>query len=76
LTFLTWETLTVAYTTSSIALGIMWPHKPHHYVKVGIPSGGGIPYPLLNTTVLLNGCLWNLVLAVRSSWRRQNSRVA
>jgi hypothetical protein len=19
----------------------MWPHKPHHYVKVGIPSGGG-----------------------------------
>jgi hypothetical protein len=20
--------------------GIMWPHKPHHYVKVGIPSVG------------------------------------
>jgi hypothetical protein len=41
LTCLAWEALPVAYDTASIALGIMWPHKPHHYVKVGIPSGRG-----------------------------------
>jgi hypothetical protein len=40
LTCLTWEALPVANATASIALGIMWPHKPHHYVKVGVPSGG------------------------------------
>jgi hypothetical protein len=40
LTCLAWETLPVAYATASIALGIMWPHNPHHYVKVGIPSRG------------------------------------
>jgi hypothetical protein len=34
-----WEALPVAYATASIALRIMWPHKPHHCVKVGIPSG-------------------------------------
>jgi hypothetical protein len=33
---LAWEALPVAYATASIALGIRWPHKPHHYVKVGI----------------------------------------
>jgi hypothetical protein len=42
LTSLAWEALPIAYATASIALGIMWPHKPHHYVKVGIPSGGYI----------------------------------
>jgi hypothetical protein len=36
LTCLAWEALPVAYATASIALGIMRPHKPHHYVKVGI----------------------------------------
>jgi hypothetical protein len=41
LTCLACEALPVAYATASIALGIMWPHKPHHYVKVGIPWGGG-----------------------------------
>jgi hypothetical protein len=40
LTCLAWEALPVAYATASIALGIMWPRKPHHYVKVAIPSGG------------------------------------
>jgi hypothetical protein len=40
LTCLAWEALPVAYATASIALGIIRPHKPHHYVKVGIPSGG------------------------------------
>ena len=37
-TCLAWEALPVAYATASIALRIMWPHKSHHYVKVGIPS--------------------------------------
>jgi hypothetical protein len=41
LTCLAWEALPVAYATASIALRIMWPHKPHHYVKVGTFSGGG-----------------------------------
>jgi hypothetical protein len=40
LTCLAWEVLPVSYTTASIALGFTWPHKPHHYVKVGILSGG------------------------------------
>jgi hypothetical protein len=40
-TCLAWEALTVAYATAGIAVGIMWPHKPHHYIKVGIPSWGG-----------------------------------
>jgi hypothetical protein len=40
LTCLAWEALPVAYAAASIALGIMWPHKPHHCVKVGIPSDG------------------------------------
>ena len=47
LTCLALEALPVAYATASIALRIMWPHKPHHYVKVGIPSGG-----------MLSGTLW------------------
>jgi len=38
LTCLAWEALPVAYATASIALRIMWPHKPHHYVKVGTPN--------------------------------------
>jgi hypothetical protein len=41
LTCLAWKALPVAYATASIALGFMWPRKPHRYVKVGIPSGGG-----------------------------------
>jgi hypothetical protein len=42
LTCLAWEALTVAYATASIAVGIMWPHKPHHYVKVGILLMGSL----------------------------------
>ena len=30
-----------SFTTASTALRIIWPHKPHHYVKVGIHSVGG-----------------------------------
>jgi hypothetical protein len=29
---------TSSYASASIALRIIWPRKPHHYVKVGIPS--------------------------------------
>jgi hypothetical protein len=44
LTCLAWEALPVAHATASIALGIMWPHKPNNYVKVRIPSGGTLLY--------------------------------
>jgi hypothetical protein len=40
LTCLAWEALPVAYATTSVALGIIWPHKPRYCAKVGIPSGG------------------------------------
>jgi hypothetical protein len=43
-TCLAWETLPVAHATASIALGILWPHKPRHYAKLGIPSGGILSY--------------------------------
>ena len=59
LTCLAWEALPVAYTTTSIALRIMWPHKPHHYVKVGTPSGAFISVTVL---YFLESCvlpLWN-----------------
>jgi hypothetical protein len=29
-----------SYATAGIALRIIWPRKPHHYLKVGIPSVG------------------------------------
>jgi hypothetical protein len=32
--------LASGYTTASIALRILWPHKPHHYVKVRITLRG------------------------------------
>ena len=31
-----------SYATASLALRIIWPHKPHHYVKVGTCSGGPV----------------------------------
>jgi hypothetical protein len=31
---------TSRYATAGIALSIIWPNKPNHYVKVGIPTGG------------------------------------
>jgi hypothetical protein len=44
---------------ASIALGIMWPHKPHHYVKVGIPSGGGRPMFIYDNSSL--DSTWNKI---------------
>jgi hypothetical protein len=32
---------TSSYATASIALRIIGPHKPHHYIKVGAPLVGG-----------------------------------
>jgi hypothetical protein len=29
-----------SYATAGLAVRIIWPHKPHHYVEVGTPSGG------------------------------------
>jgi hypothetical protein len=31
---------TSSYATAGLALRVIWPHKPHHYVKVETPSGG------------------------------------
>jgi hypothetical protein len=61
LTCLAWEILPVAYATASIALGIMWQHKPQHYVKVGIPSEGWA------TTSFFNSVLeWKFAFAVEA----------
>jgi len=60
LTCLAWKALPVAYATASIALRIMWPHKPHHYVKVGTPSGGFILKPI---SILLS----HLILRLQST---------
>jgi len=35
-----------SYATAGLALRIIWPHKPHHYVKAEIPAGGN------NSTVI------------------------
>jgi hypothetical protein len=41
---------TSSCATTSIALRIIWPHKPHHYVKVGMTLGG------LTTLINKNFC--------------------
>jgi hypothetical protein len=33
---------TSSYATAGIALRVIWPHKPHHYVKVETPSEGSL----------------------------------
>jgi hypothetical protein len=38
---------TSSYATAGIALRVIWPHKPHHYVKVKTPSGD-LKYSLRN----------------------------
>jgi hypothetical protein len=40
LTCLARKALSVTHATTSIALGIIWPYKFHHYTKLGIVSGG------------------------------------
>jgi hypothetical protein len=51
-------------TTATIALGIIWPHKPHH-VKVGIPSAGCNSYR--NVSIFTN--IRNKTLHFRSIFR-------
>jgi hypothetical protein len=41
LTCLAWEALSVAYATASIALGIMWPHKPPPPLRQSRDTFGG-----------------------------------
>jgi len=48
---------TSSHTTASIGLWIMWPHKPHHYIKVEIPSVGSHKIQILfvfESYVILN----------------------
>jgi hypothetical protein len=33
---------TSSYATAGVALRVFWSRKPHHYVKVETPSGGGL----------------------------------
>jgi hypothetical protein len=40
-----------SYTTAGLALWIIWPHKPHHYIKVETPSGGILQLVNINTTL-------------------------
>jgi hypothetical protein len=76
LTCLAWEALPVAYATTSIALEIMWPHKPHHYVKVGIPSGGSNVFnysnikdkPRRKTVILLAEHVYCTILSLEIYW--------
>jgi hypothetical protein len=35
--------LASSYATAGLALTIIWPHKPRHYVTVGTYSGGHFP---------------------------------
>jgi len=55
-------------TTTSIALRIIWSPKPHHYVKVGIPSVGSNSYK--NASNFAN--IQNKTLRYRSdvTWNR------
>jgi hypothetical protein len=43
---------TNSVTTASTAIRIIWPHKHHHYVKVGIPSVGWNSYK--NVSIVQN----------------------
>jgi hypothetical protein len=35
-----WGDPASSYATAGLALRIIWPHKPHHYIKVETPTGG------------------------------------
>ena len=52
LTCLAWVPPANSRATAGLAVRIIWPHKPHHYHKVGTPSGG-----LLYISWLF--CLWS-----------------
>jgi hypothetical protein len=45
-----------SYATTGLALQIIWPHKPHHYVKVETPSGAWVSW-LIEFCVVC-GCVY------------------
>jgi len=61
---------TSSFTTARIALRIIWPCKPHHYVKVGIPSVG-CKQQLQNVSIVRN--IQNKTLHFRSFFRWNRS---
>jgi len=50
---------TSSYATASIALRIIGPLKPHHYVKVGILSGLWGTFMNVKLSTKNNGGLWS-----------------
>jgi hypothetical protein len=44
-----------SYATAVVALRIHWARKPHHYVKVGIPSAGTSPLLTLQNVTSVRG---------------------
>ena len=60
---------TSTVTTASIALRIIWPRKPHHYVKVEIPSVGCNSYK--NVSIVTN--TQNKTLHFKSTFRWNRS---
>jgi hypothetical protein len=58
---------TSSLAAASIALRIIGPHKPHHYVKIGIPWGGGdchcnrdFDWKFVKTVDFLTGAKWRM----------------
>jgi hypothetical protein len=71
------ERPTSSCATAGIVLRIVWPRKPHHYVKVGIPAGVGvsvITLPFFSNKILswmpfvrsFAPCAWNERIVLRS----------
>jgi len=63
---------TSGYTTNSIAFRIIWPCKPHHYVKVGIPLRWGGEHWTLHNRNLQDGT-WNTQWHKRVWWTVEHS---
>ena len=48
-----------SYATAGLALRIIWPHKPHHYVKVETSSGGS---SAATGRILAEFGIWDIIL--------------
>ena len=60
-----------SYATADLVLRIIWPHEPHHYIKVGTTSGG----VLRSISANLRHCSWVLLMSIaNSSQKRNNNR--
>jgi hypothetical protein len=75
LTCLAWEALPVAYATASIALGIMWPHKPHHYAIFNVVFLLLFPplYPLQFLIHIFSRSLFSYTLSIGHNGRERQS---